>query len=437
MEYCEGGSLQDLINEQKESKTHMPESYVWNVLFQLSSALVYCHLGLLIDSDGNVSASQRNLLDWKRVLHRDIKPANVLLLSRSPDALDSVKLGDFGLGYMLEKNTAPETYAGTAQYLAPEINRRGTRAIYWTEHCDIYSLGCTIYALCTLAPPFDFHRETNIDSYSSLPDQYSPELAKCIGSCLSFYPETRPNALGLLQQSQTHVIHDLPASRQDVKLGNGDCESPQEMTEATNQAELNSKSIHNQQPRPKKTPALRDESKRRTPRVENVLPSLIYSSLNYLRDTLEPASYKEYVNDISGDYPLHRAAFASNLTDLRFSLKEGYPVDRLDSNGKTALIYASACGYRDLVLELLGANVNPNIPDNECGGTALHWAASRGHTGVVETLIEHGADLNIEDYADNTAQDLAAVYYNRDIVRLIHNLAQNRVLTLLPPITEI
>jgi serine/threonine protein kinase len=204
MEYCEGGSLQDLINEQKVNKTHVAEKYVWDILFQLASALVYCHMGLRIESDGQVSTEQQNILDWKPVLHRDIKPDNVFLLNRSELAIDNVKLGDFGLGYILQNNAAPYTYAGTAQYLAPEVNRMRARPIHWTDHCDIFSLGCTIYALCTLKPPFENHIEAECD-YPPLPEHYSVTLNACIASCLSFHAETRPSALRLFQHCQQHV----------------------------------------------------------------------------------------------------------------------------------------------------------------------------------------------------------------------------------------
>lgn len=178
---------------------------MWRILNQLASALIFCHLGLRINRKGHISNQQHSILDWKPILHMDIKPANVFLRSRSDLAFDAVKLGDFGLGYVLQNNTAPETYAGTAQYMAPEVSRMAVRAIHWTDHCDIFSLGCTVYALCALKPPFDYHMEADSDTYPPLSDRYSTELGNCIASCLSFYAETRPNAVRLFQQSQHHL----------------------------------------------------------------------------------------------------------------------------------------------------------------------------------------------------------------------------------------
>ena len=204
MEYCKGGSLQDLIDEHKERRTQIFEGTVWRILYQLTSALVYCHLGLRVDNEGRISDRQPIILERTPILHRDIKPANVFLRKRSDLNLDNVQLGDFGLGYVLQNNAAPETYAGTAQYLAPKVRRMSFRAIHWTEHCDIFSLGGTVYALCALKPAFDYHMEINYDTYPPLPKQYSDEPSKCIASCLSFYAEARPSALSLFRQSQKH-----------------------------------------------------------------------------------------------------------------------------------------------------------------------------------------------------------------------------------------
>ena len=205
MEYYEGGSLQDLIDEHKEQETNITELNVWRILNQLASALIFCYLGLRSDRKGRVSNQQHSILDWKMALHRDVKPANVFLRNRSNLAFDAIRLGDFGLSYVLQNNAAPETYAGTRQYMAPEVSQVSVRVIHWTEHCDIFSLGCTVYALCALEPPFDYHMEADSNTYPLLSDRYSIELGNCIASCLSFYAENRSNAIRLFQQSQHHL----------------------------------------------------------------------------------------------------------------------------------------------------------------------------------------------------------------------------------------
>ncbi|KAL9130722.1 MAG: hypothetical protein Q9217_001159 [Psora testacea] len=133
MEYCEGGSLQDFIDGYKEQEIYITELDVWRILNQLASALIFCHLGLRTDRKGHISNQQDSILDWKPILHRDIKPANVFLRNHSNLTLDAVKLGDFGLGYVLQNNAAPETYAGTAQYMAPEVSRFSRKSLEYSD----------------------------------------------------------------------------------------------------------------------------------------------------------------------------------------------------------------------------------------------------------------------------------------------------------------
>jgi tRNA A-37 threonylcarbamoyl transferase component Bud32 len=89
------------------------------------------------------------------IVHRDIKPENLLL-----DKDGRVKIADFGIARMLERNsqsgTASETdadraaaintAAGTPQYMAPEQRNAPQLA---DHRADIYSLGVVLYELLT------------------------------------------------------------------------------------------------------------------------------------------------------------------------------------------------------------------------------------------------------------------------------------------------
>jgi formylglycine-generating enzyme required for sulfatase activity len=89
------------------------------------------------------------------LVHRDLKPSN-LMLTRS----GIVKVLDLGLVQMAPVHTgsaspdtltAPGTFVGTADYLAPEqaLNSKGVDI-----RADLYSLGCTLYHLLTGKVPF-------------------------------------------------------------------------------------------------------------------------------------------------------------------------------------------------------------------------------------------------------------------------------------------
>jgi len=79
-----------------------------------------------------------------KILHRDLKCANIFI---SDDG--TYKLGDLNVSKIAEKGLV-YTQTGTPYYAAPEVWRDEP----YNNKCDIWSLGCIIYEMCTLNPPF-------------------------------------------------------------------------------------------------------------------------------------------------------------------------------------------------------------------------------------------------------------------------------------------
>ncbi|MBI2389734.1 MAG: SUMF1/EgtB/PvdO family nonheme iron enzyme [Deltaproteobacteria bacterium] len=86
------------------------------------------------------------------VVHRDIKPENILLEDRGGTL--HPKVVDFGIAKVLEGTTYTMSGAllGTCRYMSPEQVRTPQLADF---RSDIYSLGVTLYQLCTGKVPFD------------------------------------------------------------------------------------------------------------------------------------------------------------------------------------------------------------------------------------------------------------------------------------------
>jgi serine/threonine protein kinase len=108
-------------------------------------------------------------------LHRDIKPANLLI-----DPRGTVFVADFGLAVSMEDATGNKRggMAGTLRYMPPEqIQGR------FDERSDVYSLGLTLYELCTLTPAFDAPDKQSLvekilGSSPARPRQVNPEIPR-------------------------------------------------------------------------------------------------------------------------------------------------------------------------------------------------------------------------------------------------------------------
>jgi serine/threonine-protein kinase len=127
MEYAAGPTLQDLL----QSRGALPPADVVYFAAQAAAGLAHAHA--------------------QGVLHRDIKPSNLLLTEGK-----KVKVLDFGLGTLLEKEelpaalTAAGVAVGTPDYISPEQ----ARMVKIDGRSDLYSLGCSMYHLITGQLPF-------------------------------------------------------------------------------------------------------------------------------------------------------------------------------------------------------------------------------------------------------------------------------------------
>ncbi|KAI9567210.1 kinase-like domain-containing protein [Boletus coccyginus] len=198
MEYCGGGDLSSVIKQAQKHNRPVPEDTVWNYFMQILLALQHCHHppNLAPDLDGKERRPQ--------ILHRDLKPDNVFL-----DDNNSVKLGDFGLSKALPQASFASTYVGTPYYMSPELMQEKA----YDSKSDIWSLGCLIYELCALKPPFHeakTHAELSIfirnGRIPPLPRGYSQTLASTIKAMMNLNPAMRPSAAQLLQHERLALI---------------------------------------------------------------------------------------------------------------------------------------------------------------------------------------------------------------------------------------
>ena len=81
----------------------------------------------------------------KKIMHRDLKSANIFLVKDKHQC----KLGDMNVSKVIkEKELLTQT--GTPYYASPEVWRDEP----YSYKSDLWSIGCVIYELCALRPPF-------------------------------------------------------------------------------------------------------------------------------------------------------------------------------------------------------------------------------------------------------------------------------------------
>ena len=136
MEYCKGGKL----NTEIRNYAPFDEKYSAYIMYQIFSAINYCH---------NMN-----------IIHRDLKPENILIVNRNKkNNYPNIKIGDFGMSKMVEKDSLQNKIVGTIYYVAPEVILKK-----YNEKCDIWSCGVIMYVLLSKKPPFGGDTEEEIIS---------------------------------------------------------------------------------------------------------------------------------------------------------------------------------------------------------------------------------------------------------------------------------
>ena len=128
-------------------------------------------------------------LHENNVIYRDIKPENILI-----DKTGHIKLVDFGLSKIFEKNEKMYTICGTSFYLAPElIIKKG-----YNCDADWWSLGCLVYELLSGIPPFKMEgndiNTLNFDQPLKMDNCFSEEAKDLINKLLVKDPKQRLGA---------------------------------------------------------------------------------------------------------------------------------------------------------------------------------------------------------------------------------------------------
>ncbi|KAI9827659.1 MAG: hypothetical protein M1826_006222 [Phylliscum demangeonii] len=203
MEWCDLGTLDDLIRYYWDEEIPMPESFVRHVFISLADALAYCQTGVK-DVTQEMKPTSK-VEGWRTVIHSDLKANNVFLTSAGafPSPYPRVVLGDFGMALRKgDPKYAHREFLGAVLIAPPESPACSRKT-------DIWCLGAVMQIMCRLdhgpivTPPHpDLMEEwLKYPEHSYRPRgagrYYTPELNRVLRYCQSFRPKTRPPAAKL------------------------------------------------------------------------------------------------------------------------------------------------------------------------------------------------------------------------------------------------
>ena len=174
MEYADNGDLYKKIIEYKKKKIYFEEIEIWKIFIQLVKGLKALH--------------------DLQILHRDLKSANVFLFKDGHAKLGDLnvsKIAKRGLGY---------TQTGTPYYASPEI----WKDLPYDNKSDIWSLGCVLYEMITLNPPFkaknmdDLYKKVLSGEVAALPNKFSNDLYEIVLLLMKVNSNKRPTCNDIL-----------------------------------------------------------------------------------------------------------------------------------------------------------------------------------------------------------------------------------------------
>lgn len=172
MDFAEGGSVRTLMNAGP-----IAEKYAAVIVRESLVALSYLHKS--------------------GIIHRDIKAANILLTNAG-----DVLLCDFGVAAAFVSSSVHSrrtTFVGTPYWMAPEVITQGKS---YDQSADIWSLGITVYEMCTGNPPLADQEQMRAimlipkNKPARLPAEgpFSQLMREFVALCLNEEPRERPNA---------------------------------------------------------------------------------------------------------------------------------------------------------------------------------------------------------------------------------------------------
>jgi serine/threonine protein kinase len=200
LEYCDGGTLEDMIQQHRRSGRRISEAFLWHAVLGIANAIAFLHWGIRDAANGGQPAH-----GWKTICHLDIKPQNVFLSnSDRRRSYPRIVLGDFGCAtsrsdiyYGMAHPRVQE--AGTPSWYPPECDARvvGSKNTCYGPASDTYCLAATIQAL---GRRIDVPDKSRLGTNWAVGSSYSQMLNVSVGQMSARNYNDRPDAAKIVRQ---------------------------------------------------------------------------------------------------------------------------------------------------------------------------------------------------------------------------------------------